>query len=97
MEEENDGNQMLVPEFGDIEFRQVSFAYHNDKPIIENVNLIFPKGSKTALIGKNGSGKSTIIDLLLRMYTPTKGMILLAGDEILNISLDEYRNICFRW
>lgn len=93
MEEENDGNQMLVPEFGDIEFRQVSFAYHNDKPIIENVNLIFPKGSKTALIGKNGSGKSTIIDLLLRMYTPTKGMILLAGDEILNISLDEYRNM----
>lgn len=93
MEEENDGNQMLVPEFGDIEFRQVSFAYHNDKPIIENVNLIFPKGSKTALIGKNGSGKSTIIDLLLQMYTPTKGMILLAGDEILNISLDEYRNM----
>ena len=93
MEEENDDNQTLVPEFGDIEFRQVSFAYHNDKPILENINLIFPKGSKTALIGKNGSGKSTIIDLLLRMYTPTKGMILLAGNEILNISLDEYRNM----
>lgn len=92
-EESNDGDRTLSPQFGDIEFRQVSFAYHNDKPVIENINLIFPKGSKTALIGKNGSGKSTIIDLLLQMYTPTKGKILLAGNEILNISLDEYRNM----
>ncbi len=92
-EENNDGNRTLAPEFGDIEFRQVSFAYHNDKPVIENINLIFPKGSKTALIGKNGSGKSTIIELLLQMYAPTKGKILLAGDEILNISLEEYRDM----
>lgn len=92
-EDNNDGDRIKLPRFGDIEFQQVSFAYQKDKTVIENINLIFPKGSKTALIGKNGSGKSTIIDLLLQMYVPTKGKILLAGDEILNISLEEYRDM----
>lgn len=92
-EDNNDGERITLPRFGALEFQQVSFAYQKDKPVIENINLIFPKGSKTALIGKNGSGKSTIIDLLLQMYMPTKGKILLAGDEIVNISLEEYRNM----
>lgn len=92
-EDNNDGNRIKLPRFGDIEFQQVSFAYQKDKPIIENINLTFPKGSKTALVGKNGSGKSTIVDLLLQMYMPTKGKISLAGDEILNISLEEYRDM----
>lgn len=92
-EDNNDGDRIKLPRFGDIEFQQVSFAYQKDKPVIENINLTFPKGSKTALIGKNGSGKSTIIDLLLQMYVPTKGKILLAGDGILNISLEEYRDL----
>ena len=92
-EDNNDGDRIKLPRFGDIEFQQVSFAYQKDKTVIENINLIFPKRSKTALIGKNGSGKSTIIDLLLQMYVPTKGKISLAGDEILNISLEEYRDM----
>lgn len=92
-EDNNDGDRIKLPRLGDIEFQQVSFAYQKDKPVIENINLVFPKGSKTALIGKNGSGKSTIIDLLLQMYVPTKGKISLAGDEILNISLEEYRDM----
>lgn len=92
-EDNNDGDRIKLPRFGDIEFQQVSFAYQKDKTVIENINLIFPQGSKTALIGKNGSGKSTIIDLLLQMYVPTKGKISLAGDEILNISLEEYRDM----
>lgn len=94
MEEDNKGEERTIsPQFGNIEFQQVSFAYQKDKPVIENVNLIFPKGSKTALIGKNGSGKSTIIDLLLQMYVPTEGRILLAGDEILHMSLEVYRDM----
>lgn len=92
-EENNDGNRTISPQFGDIEFRQVSFSYQNDNPVLEGINLIFPKGSKTALIGKNGSGKSTILKLLLRLYMPTNGKILLAGDEILNILLEEYRDM----
>lgn len=94
LEEENWENEYTVaPRFGDIVFQQVSFAYEKDKPVLENVNFVFPKGSKVALIGKNGSGKSTIIDLLLRMYEPTQGQILLAGEKISDMPLTEYRDM----
>lgn len=92
-EEDKSQGTMVLPQFGDIEFRQVSFAYEENKPVVEHINLIFPKGSKTALIGKNGSGKSTIIDLLFRMYEPMKGQILLAGENVSNISLEDYRSM----
>lgn len=92
---EEDYSQGIVslPKLGDIEFRQVSFAYEENTLVLENINLIFPKGTKTALIGKNGSGKSTIIDLLFRMYVPIEGQILLAGENIFGISLEDYRGI----
>lgn len=61
--------------------------------VLKNISLIFPKGRKTALIGKNGSGKRTMIDLLFRMYVPMEGQILLAGEKIFNISLEHYRSI----
>lgn len=94
MEEEDwEKEYTAVPRFGDIEFQQVFFAYEKDKPVLENVNFTFPKGSKTALIGKNGSGKSTIIDLLLRIYEPTQGQILLAGERISDMPLAEYRDM----
>lgn len=92
-EEEWEKEYTAVPRFGDIEFQQVFFAYEKDKPVLENVNFTFPKGSKTALIGKNGSGKSTIIDLLLRIYEPTQGQILLAGERISDMPLAEYRDM----
>lgn len=94
MEEEDwEKEYTAVPRFGDIEFQQVFFSYEKDKPVLENVNFTFPKGSKTALIGKNGSGKSTIIDLLLRIYEPTQGQILLAGERISDMPLAEYRDM----
>lgn len=92
-EEEWEKEYTAVPRFGDIEFQQVFFAYEKDKPVLENVNFTFSKGSKTALIGKNGSGKSTIIDLLLRIYEPTQGQILLAGERISDMPLAEYRDM----
>lgn len=92
-EEYKEQENMVLPKFGDIEFRQVSFAYQNNKMVLKNISLIFPKGRKTALIGKNGSGKSTIIDLLFRMFVPMEGQILLAGEKISNISLEHYRSI----
>lgn len=92
-EEDRGAEYRGVPQSGDIEFRQVSFAYEEGKPVLENVSFLIPKGSKTALIGKNGSGKSTVIDLLLRMYTPNRGQILLDGKDISNMPLSEYRNL----
>ena len=93
MKEESSEVCMVTPQFGDIEFQDVSFEYEKDNQILKNISLVFPKGSKTALIGKNGSGKSTIIDLLLQMYVPLKGNILLSGQKISDMPLEEYRNM----
>ncbi len=94
LEEEDESKEAKVLlQTGDIEFQHVSFAYEKNKPVLKDINLRFPKGSKTALIGKNGSGKSTIVELLLRMYAPMKGQILLAGEDIFSTSLEVYRGI----
>ncbi len=92
-EEDQEAENIEVPQRGDIEFRQVSFSYKESKPVLENINFLIPKGSKTALLGKNGSGKSTVIDLLLRMYEPNQGQILLDGKDISDMPLSEYRNL----
>lgn len=57
------------------------------------MDLSIPKGSKTAIIGRNGSGKTTIIHLLTRMYEPTGGKILLGSENISDLLLSEYRNM----
>ena len=92
MEEEDQG-KTIKSLVGDIEFQQVSFAYEKDKQVLKNINIVFARESKTALIGKNGSGKSTIIDLILRMYDPTEGKIMLAGIKIADIPLESYRSM----
>lgn len=82
-----------TPQFGNIEFRNLSFAYGNERSVLDGVNIEIPKGSKLALIGKNGAGKSTVIDLLLRLYSPVAGEILLAGKNIADMPLEEYRRM----
>lgn len=57
------------------------------------MDILFAKGSKTAIIGRNGSGKTTIINLLTRMYEPISGKILLGAEKISELSLSAYRNI----
>lgn len=76
--EEDEGRALVSPEFGTMQLKDISFSYMDNKPIFDHVNITFEKGSKTALIGKNGSGKSTIIGLITRMYEPTEGEILQA-------------------
>lgn len=63
-----------------IRFEHVSYTYPGaELPAIDDIDLHIPPGSKLALVGENGSGKTTLIKLLTRLYTPTKGQILLDG------------------
>lgn len=75
-----------------IEFRNVNFFYQNcEKNIIDCVNFSLFPGEMVALVGENGSGKTTIAKLLSRLYDPTGGCILLEGNDIRSYDLQEYR------
>lgn len=78
----------------ELEFRDVSFHYPNSKEmVLSHVNAKIHVGKKMAIVGKNGSGKSTFIKLLCRLYDPTEGEILLNGIDIRKYDYDEYRNL----
>lgn len=67
---------------GAVEFRHVSFAYHPQQPVLENLNFQVHPGETVALIGPSGAGKSTLAHLLLRLYQPTAGQILIDGIDL---------------
>ena len=78
----------------EIEFRDVSFKYpESEVYALRHVNLKFKIGEKMAVVGENGSGKTTFIKLLCRLYDPTEGKILLNGIDIKNYDYDEYLSI----
>lgn len=68
---------------GNIEFRNVSFSYPGtDNPALSDINVTIKEGEKVAVVGENGSGKSTFINLLCGMYDPTRGEVRLGGKDI---------------
>lgn len=77
---------------GNIQFEEVSFIYpHTGITALNHFNLNIRKGEKIALIGRTGSGKSTIAQLLLRFYDPTAGVIRIDGVDIKELALQAYR------
>ncbi|MGF1489606.1 MAG: ABC transporter ATP-binding protein [Prochloraceae cyanobacterium] len=76
---------------GEINLNDVTFAYGDRKPIIENLSLNIPKGKTIAIVGSTGSGKSTIVKLLLRLYELQSGSITLDGKDIKDIFLSDLR------
>lgn len=75
---------------GNLAFRHVTFAYKNRR-VLKNVSFTIPAGSFTALVGKSGSGKSTIAKLLSRYYDPNKGSIVLDGKyDLRQVKIDDY-------
>ncbi len=77
-----------------IEFRDVSFKYpRTDAYALRHVNMKFKIGDKLAIVGENGSGKTTFIKLLCRLYDPTEGKILLNGIDITRYRYDEYMSL----
>ena len=78
----------------EVEFRDVSFRYPDtDQWVLRHVNIKFRVGSRLAVVGMNGSGKTSFIKLLCRLYDPTEGEILLNGINIRKYRYDEYIRI----
>ncbi|MCQ2310335.1 MAG: ABC transporter ATP-binding protein/permease [Paludibacteraceae bacterium] len=83
-----------IKEFKDkIEYRNVSFHYQEDRPVLQNINLTIPKGQTVALVGQSGSGKTTMADLLPRFYDVIKGAIQIDGVDIRDVSTRDLRAI----
>jgi subfamily B ATP-binding cassette protein MsbA len=76
---------------GLIEFKIVSFSYNKSK-VLENINLTIPAGKKTAIVGLSGSGKSTILSLLLHFFESYEGDIIIDDVNIKNVSLKSLRD-----
>ena len=70
---------------GNVDFKDVSFAYKADDYVLKNLNFVANKGETVALVGHTGSGKSSIMNLLFRFYDPTKGKILIDGTDITSL------------
>ena len=75
---------------GEIEFRELNFSY-DGKPVLRQVNLRVPAGSSLAIVGPTGSGKTTLVDLIPRIYDANPGMVLIDGRPIREYSLESLR------
>ena len=81
-----------IPASFDIEFQNVSFKYGtSEKFALQNVNVKFNSKERIAIIGENGAGKSTFVKLLMRLYEPTEGKILINGIDIKEIDYNHYQ------
>jgi len=76
---------------GKVEYRQVSFGYQPDQPILRDLSLLAWPGEAIALVGASGAGKSTLMNLLLRFYDPQAGEILIDGTDIRQVTLRSLR------
>ncbi len=76
---------------GKIRFEHVNFGYHGGERVLHDIDLVIPAGDTVAFVGQTGSGKSTLIKLLLRFYQPESGRILIDDKPIASVSLDSLR------
>nr|WP_210355104.1 peptidase domain-containing ABC transporter [Sphingobacterium tabacisoli] len=85
-----------LPEDRTIELRNLTFRYYGagNEPVFSKLNLSFPSGRTTAIVGASGSGKTTILKLLLRYYNPEEGEILVGGKRLDQIDFSLWRDSC---
>jgi subfamily B ATP-binding cassette protein MsbA len=85
--------ETVLKEFNDaIEVRNVTFAY-GEKPVLKDASFTVEKSKKVALVGASGSGKSTMLDLLIRFYDPHSGGIYADGTNIRELTVESYRSL----
>lgn len=90
-DDHNEGKIALDKLQGAIEFKNVNFAYEANKPVLKDFNLKINAGQKVAIVGPTGSGKSTVINLLMRFYDPNAGQIYIDGIAINDIEKNNLR------
>ena len=76
-----------------ITFHGVHFAYDEQQPVLQGIDLNIPRGAKIGIAGENGSGKSTLVNLLLRFYDPTEGKITIDGIDLRDVRVSDLRNL----
>ena len=81
----------LPPIEGHVEFKDVTFMYEEDNPILKNININIESGESIALVGPTGAGKSTIVSLISRFYDINEGEILIDGIDIRDVTLKSLR------
>ena len=90
--ESNIGSKKMDQATGDIYFDNVSFSYDNNKPSLKNITLSIKQGETVALVGSTGSGKTTLVNLLTRFYSPTDGKISINNEDINSFDLESFRS-----
>jgi ABC-type multidrug transport system fused ATPase/permease subunit len=83
---------VIGPIIGDVEFKDVSFAYEEGKDVLKGVSFSAPAGSVTALVGTSGSGKTTIAGLAASFLTPVNGIVTVDGTDLSTVKLESYRS-----
>lgn len=90
-DEDKQGENLKAKEHATVTFRDVQFSYEPGKPVVRNFNLTVASGKKVALVGATGSGKTTIVNLLMRFYDIDSGEILINQQNIQNLSRENLR------
>jgi ATP-binding cassette subfamily B protein len=86
-------NATKMPDIkGEVEFKNVTFSYEKDRPILKNVSFKVKPGESVALVGPTGAGKSTIVNLVSRFYNIDSGKILIDGVDISKVTLNSLRS-----
>lgn len=88
--QDRDGANEAPREFATIEFRDVSFQYEPDRPVLRGLNFEVKRGQFVAFVGQSGHGKSTLMDLIPRFYDPTAGSVLVDGIDLKDLKLDSW-------
>ena len=90
--EPNLGSKKMNQATGDIYFDNVSFSYSINKLSLKNITLSIKQGETVALVGSTGSGKTTLVNLLIRFYSPTAGKITINSEDINSYDLESFRS-----
>ncbi|HEY9584845.1 MAG TPA: ABC transporter ATP-binding protein [Candidatus Paceibacterota bacterium] len=82
----------LTVKNGEIRFENLNFSFNKNRQVLKNINIAIKPGEKIALIGPSGAGKTTFVRLILRLYSPTSGKIMIDGEDITAVTQESLRD-----